>query len=264
MRSNMHMVYIVGLLCLSINLFANRQAIIGENAKDYSIVSTILWKDSAITEDDQNELLRISKTDHDDVASYALIAAATREASNLDAILQSAARNRGNTSLIAKHFLELKRKGGIFEQLEKELRNKPLSLYSAPVPDDFYRDMIVFRLLLSARSKNTEPVIPSGILFEANQSALLQYGWQPEGKAFNYIFSLLLKESKRSDKIVHLIFALSAYSKVFFDEATNAIAASNIPLIAKQYLIDYLMQNKYRLSKEQIDKLKKLQMQFQQ
>ena len=92
----------------------------------------------------------------------------------------------------------------------------------------------------------------------------MQYGWQPEGKAFNYIFSLLLKESKRSDKIVHLIFALSAYSKVFFDEATNAIAASNIPLIAKQYLIDYLMQNKYRLSKEQIDKLKKLQMQFQQ
>ncbi|MST98704.1 hypothetical protein FYJ85_16820 [Victivallaceae bacterium BBE-744-WT-12] len=264
MRSNMHMVYIVGLLCLSINLFANRQAIIGENAKDYSIVSTILWKDLAITKDDQNELLRISKTDHDDVASYALIVAATREVPNLNAILQSAARNGGNTSLIAKHFFELKEKGEILEQLEKELHNKPLSLYSAPTPDDFYRDMIVFRLLLSARSKNTEPVIPPGILFEANQSALLKYGWQPERKAFNYIFQLLLKEPKRSDKTVHLIFALSAYSKVFFDEATNAIATSNIPLITKQYLIDYLMQNKYRLSKEQIDKLKKLQMQLQQ
>ena len=265
MRSNMHVVYIIGLLCLSINLFANRQAIIGENAKDYSIASTILWKDSATTKDDQNELLRISKTDHDDVASYALVVAATRETQNLDAILQqTSARNRGNSSLIAKHFLELKERGNILLQLEKELHNKPFSLYSAPIPDDFYRDMIVFHLLLSARSKNTEPVIPSGILFEANQSALLKYGWQPEGKAFNYIFSLLLKESKRSDKTVHLIFALSAYSKVFFDEATNAIAASNIPLIVKKYLIDYLMQNKYRLSKEQIDKLDNLQTQFQQ
>lgn len=85
---------------------------------------------------------------------------------------------------------------------------------------------------------------------------LLKFADKPESQAWEYLFPQLAEQQRNSDASFAIIFALSAYSKVFFDEAIININNANTSKLTREILIDYLLYNQYRLNEDQLKKLK--------
>ncbi len=254
---------IVLLLTCASFIYANIQAILPNDAKQKGIVTQILWQSPPVKDEDIKKIIQVIHYPHDDVASYALVATIVLNPENLKAILhntvQSNTKINYNCKKIAKHILELQAKGNIIELLTKELDSQPLSLYKTPQPEDFYRDIIVYGLIREARQNNITVQVPLNIKFQWEQEMLLKYAWKPESQAWDYLYPQIKTLEKKNDKAFALWLALSAYSKVFFDEAVASIQSEETPEITRIILIDYLIFNQSRLNQSQKDKLKELQ-----
>ncbi len=250
---------IVFLLGFSHCIWADRLSITGDDAIDYGTVTTILWKSSPISEHDQERLFKISKSKHDDVASYALTAAIVHDTQNLPEMLfRASSREKGNIFRIADHITALRKKGDVLSQLTQEMTGKPLSRYNTPQLEDYYRDIIVYSILRKARAANAPPAIPKKINFNWGQKTLLTYAAKPTSQAFDYLVSRMAEEHKSSDKAVACAVALTAYENVFFDEAMSQINDAERSTVVKNTLYDYLLMNRTRLNAAQRERLDKL------
>ena len=97
----------VCIMAFAVPVFADVQMISHEDAVQIGIVTDILWKESPINEDDSKKLLEIVRYPHEDVASYALVAAITRNPDNLQEILTTAAGQKYNRKKIADYILKI-------------------------------------------------------------------------------------------------------------------------------------------------------------
>ena len=238
----------VCMMAFAVPVFANRKMISHDDAVQIRIVTEILWKESPINEDDSKKLLEIVQYPHDYVASYALVAAITRNPDNLQEILKTAAGQKYNCKKIADYILKIG-KADVIQAIRKDLTNQKLEPYEVPTQEEYYRDILVYSLLRQAREKKEKVVIPENIEFTQEQKTLLTYADKPESSAWEYLFPRLNELQKNGDKAFAIILSLSAYSKVFFDESMNKINGSGTSNLVKTILIDYLSYNQYRLNK---------------
>ena len=89
-------------------VFANKQMISPQDAKQIGIVTNILWKTTPLEKEDLKHLLEIVQYPHDDVAAYALSAAVACEADNLSEIIKHASESQNyNTRRVAVYVAEI-------------------------------------------------------------------------------------------------------------------------------------------------------------
>lgn len=141
-------------------------------------------------------------------------------------------------------------------QIQQELRDKPLSLVTIPVPSDYYRDILVYSAIRKARETNKSVVVPEDIIFNYNQKNLLKYAEKPFDHAFDYIYSILEKEKKWSNTTNALMESLSAYEKVFLNEVINKLKDKNAHAFTKKAMKWYLNMNRYRLTEKEYKQAK--------
>ncbi len=250
---------IICFYILFFSILANVQLFLPQDAKKTGIINDILWKESSLNDEDIKNLSEIINYPHDDVASYALTVCIVHNVKNLAELLKSASqKERGNVPKIAAFVIELQRKGDLPPELEKYLKNKPESLCEVPIPDDYYRDIIVYTYLRQSRVSGKKIDIPKHVAWNFSQKALLEYAYMSEDKAWNFIYGEMCKKDMKPNMGNALCIALSAYSKIFFAEAVAAIQAQETSQITRKNLISYLARNYYRLSKEQVEQFKEL------
>jgi hypothetical protein len=205
--------------------------------------------------------MEIVQYPHDDVASYALSAAIARNPDQLQAILKIALKSKNyNCKKIADYMLKIG-DTDVIKTIKDNLINQKLAAYKVPYPEEYYRDILVYSLLRQAREKNEKVVIPKNIEFTWGQKVLLKYADKPENEAWNDLYPILAELKKENDAAFAIIFALSAYSQVFFDEAMTKIHAKETPQTVKKILRGYLEYNQARLNKDQITQLEQLKKQ---
>jgi hypothetical protein len=248
------------LILLSINLFADRLPLEANDAVQVGHVTKLLWQSTKLTETEGDKLFKIVKYQHDDVASYAFVTAIVRKPDNFLEILKYASSLKvGNVHKIANEIMILqKTNNNILSQFQKKMKNKKLSYYSASTPDDYYRDALVYNAIRKAREKQEPVIIPAKIMFNWKQKGLLKYAGKPSVQAFDYIFSIIKKQKKKSNTSHKLIFALSAYEKVFVSEAVDKLRDVKVTNLEKEAMKVYLNKNRYRLTLKEYNLIQKI------
>ena len=247
------------LILLSINLFADRLPLETNDAVQVGHVTKLLWQSTKLTETEGEKLLKIVKYPHDDVASYAFVTAIVRNPDNFLEILKYASNLKvGNVYKIANEIrILLKNNNNILSQFQKKMQNKKLSYYSTSTPDDYYRDALVYNAIRKARENQEPVIIPAKIMFNWKQKGLLKYAGKPSAQAFDYIFSII-KKQKKSNAFHKLIFALSAYEKVFVSEAVDKLRDVKVTNLEKEAMKVYLNKNRCRLTSKEYNMIQKI------
>ncbi len=220
-------------------------------------VTTILWRESELTEDDIQMLRDIMRSPFDQTSAYSFSAFIVRcvDHPNMlckeaEELLKSSMKYKSVTKRMAKYVVEVGGRitvGSLTEKLEHEQ-----GMYIDENPDTRFRDALMYFLLHDARREGKAVVVPPHVTFNGSQKFLFEYAIKPEKEAWNFLYPKYMELRDKGIYAEHFVTtALSAYSVVFFDSATAVIRTKNVERRIKGEVALYLLDNLMRLNDEQ-------------
>ena len=220
-------------------------------------VTTVLWREAELTEDDIQMLRDIMRSPFDRTSAYALSAFIVRCAERPDMLRKEAEellkcpmKYKSVTRRMAEYVVEVGGRitiGSLTEKLEHEH-----GMDIDENPDTRFRDALMYFLIRDARREGKAVVVPQHVKFNGYQKSLFEYAIKPEKEAWDFLypkFMELRNEGIYADHFVRA--ALKAYSVVFFDSATAVIRTQNVDQRIKEEVALYLLDNFMRLNDEQ-------------
>ena len=222
-------------------------------------IKSLSWQTESLSEFQEEQLFNYLKHPHIYVAEAVLAAAAAKQARTLPAMLEYAAVHlTGDAKKLAEYITILSARWNIFAQLTSELEQVAATGKIHGGLPQYTRDILVNHLALEARRNHKQVAIPQKIYFTPEQKAILEFSWKQEAEAFVYLSNLAANE-KNVSRIYAYAWALSAYDRVFFDEAVASLKRHDLPQQDREFLGIYLQLNQWRLTEEQrIDSVKLL------
>ena len=220
-------------------------------------VTTILWRETELTEDDIQKLRDIMRSPFDQTSAYALSAFIVRCAERPDMLrkeaeelLKSSMKYKPVTKRMAEYVVEVGGRitiGSLTEKLEHEH-----GMDINENPDTRFRDVLMYFLLRDARREGKAVVVPQNVKFNGTQKSLFEYAIKPEKEVWDFLYPKFMELHNKGIYADHFVrAALSAYSVVFFDSATAVIRTKNVEQRIKEEVALYLWENLMRLNNEQ-------------
>ena len=243
----------------------------------------ILWHETELTEAEMQLLMELLHNPHPDVVKYAFVVAATRNADHVDklhAVSTEIQRLQALEPLLTMAGFFLQRTNPLTtEVLAQEIKrlreadnhdgkgNDNEKVFSQKTAADFYQDMLVYLLLREARRTGKPVEIPAGVSLSKSQKTLLEYGVKPERDAWEYLFgkikaldkSLMVVDGEQRRKLILVRYAveeaMTAYSKVFFDEVAAVLQSGDVSDMTWEFLCNYIVRAMWLLDEEQEKRL---------
>ena len=243
----------------------------------------ILWRETDFTDDEMQLLMELLRNPHPDVVKYAFVVATTRNTDNMDklhAVCTEIQRLQGMEPLLTMARFFLQRTNPLTtEVLAQEIKrlreadhqdgngNDNDKVFSQKTAADFYQDMLVYLLLREARRTGKPVEIPAGISLSKSQKTLLEYGVKPEREAWEYLFgkikaldkSLMVVDGEPWRKLILVRYAveeaMTAYSKVFFDDVAAVMQSGEVSDMTWDFLRNYIVMAMWLLDEGQEKRL---------
>ncbi|MBR4370042.1 MAG: hypothetical protein IKS92_03285, partial [Victivallales bacterium] len=228
-------------------------------------------------------LMELLHNPHPDVVKYAFVVAATRNADHVDklhAVSTEIQRLQALEPLLTMAGFFLQRTNPLTtEVLAQEIKrlreadnhdgkgNDNEKVFSQKTAADFYQDMLVYLLLREARRTGKPVEIPAGVSLSKSQKTLLEYGVKPERDAWEYLFgiikaldkSIMVVDGEPRRKLILVRYAveeaMTAYSKVFFDEVAAVLQSGDVSDMTWEFLCNYIVRAMWLLDEEQEKRL---------
>ena len=261
---------IIIALLATCTAFASRLPIERNDQYKMAKAREILWRETALTDDETKALMELLSSPDDEVAALAFDVLAVRNADNAKALrdISSETLKYHKTEAaasLAEHFA--KRETALTSQaLADELKAKGRE-ESTPgksrTASEHLHDILTYLLLREARRNGAAVTPPEGVQFEEAQIKLLEYAFKPEAGAWNYLFETVIKgfeklptssssqRAELSKKQDYVTAALAAYSKVFHEELLSAIQSKKLSSTTRQAVMYYMWRVQFRLNNKQ-------------
>ncbi len=249
------------LVCL---VFGKELPLTPNDKVEYEKMSALLWKDGAVTEDELKMIqAALAYEGHYHVVCKALEVAIARNAPGLKDMLTTTAATRNYMPKeIAGFFLAMGEPLTI-ERVTQALQDAKLQYHRSSIytADDACIDILVAMMLHRARQVDKKPfALPEGIGFEPRHKAMAELAIKPEAEEWDFACSQMktMKGGPLNPQRMAWVFALSAYSRLFFDEAMASLRSEELGYLARLTIGTYLHNNWRRMTPEQREECKGL------
>ncbi len=246
--------------------FAGRLPMARDDVAKMAKAREILWRENALTGDERLSLMEMLRNPHPDVAATAFVILVVRKAQDVNAlheISNEALRHHHEHAIaaMAERFAHCS-DALTTNELAEELKAKG---YEAREPGDYmsvsehFHDILAYLLLRQARMAGKPVAVPEGVQFHSSQKELLRIAFKPESEAWEYLYGLTREldaykapvnfeqhcEFYRKESAISE--ALSAYSKIFFEEVYTAMQSEKLSDAASQTFRAYMWKVMLRL-----------------
>lgn len=272
---------------------AKRAMPTAEDRAQMERATEILWRESDLTENEMQLLMKLVGYRLTDVSAYAFCVAVVRTAQDTTKWhdVCRKALELGESS-------EARRIAEILKDIDGELTVKKLVKLlrkRSKVTDEskltyrhkdawgYCHDILAYLLIREARREGRPAVIPPDVRFDVLQKELLEYAFKPEREAWGYLYAKIKELDKRTLPVLipenreqyseqsyeiytirhRVVHALTMYSKVFFKEVAAAMRSGNVTDRTRECLQDYMWDIWTRLdSDEQMKAFAELEIQL--
>ncbi len=229
------------------------------------VAANILWSESGPSDSDSQRLLEMTYGVSACASAYALSVLMARHAGNHRYLLTVAtemlqSRKKGHPITIQLAEFITKNGGHVNEKtLTMTLKKEKVPRSNDETVNTCLRTVMLYLIVSKARKNGKAPVRPTidEIQWDGAELYIMNYAYKPTEEAWGACFPLLFKHDKSQKYFCSpwrfFLPAISAYPKVFFEEAMAAIVDETIEDDNEMgCCLTYLVDNAHRLDEQQL------------